>query len=213
MEAERQFTDDKVRKIIDLKKRLCDGEDAKHKNFVVINMKGIDPMSLEMLAKANILALRRAKRRNMERLTLACGGREVTCVDDMSEEDLGESGHVHEMALGDDKFTFVEEVPHGKSVTVLIKGQNDHTIAQLKDSIRDGLRAVSGAIKDGGLIAGAGAFEVMAASQLKEFAKTVDTKAILGVEAFADALLVIPRTLAENAGYDAQEVLLKLLSH
>lgn len=85
-------------------------------------------------------------------------------------------------------------------MTVLIKGQNDHSIAQMKDSIRDGLRAVSGCIKDQGVIAGAGSFEVCAASVLRDYAKTIDSKSRLGVEAFADALLVIPRTLAENGG-------------
>lgn len=103
MSAERQFTDDKVRKIIELKRNLCECENPKHKNFIIVNMKGIDPMSLEMLAKAGILALRRAKRRNMERLTLACGGREVNSIHDLDVSDLGEAGKVHEVSLGDEK--------------------------------------------------------------------------------------------------------------
>lgn len=89
VEAERAFTDEKVRKIVDLKRQVCDEQNSKHKSFVVINQKGIDPMSLEMLAKEGILALRRAKRRNMERLTLAFGGNAVNSVEDLSEEDLG----------------------------------------------------------------------------------------------------------------------------
>lgn len=92
-----------MRKIIELKKSVCEGEDAKHKNFIIVNMKGIDPMSLEMLAKAGIFALRRAKRRNMERLTLACGGREVNSIHDLEVGDLGEAGKVHEVSLGDEK--------------------------------------------------------------------------------------------------------------
>jgi T-complex protein 1 subunit zeta len=86
IQSERAFTDEKVQKIIDLKKRLCDGT---NKNFVVINQKGIDPPSLEMLSREGIIGIRRAKRRNMERLPLACGGRGLNSVDDMTEEDLG----------------------------------------------------------------------------------------------------------------------------
>jgi len=89
VDAERAFTDEKVRKIIEFKRKMCDGQDAKHKNFVLINQKGIDPVSLEMLQHDGILALRRAKRRNMERLTLACGGTAVNSVDDLTEKDLG----------------------------------------------------------------------------------------------------------------------------
>lgn len=85
IKSERDFTDDKVRKIIDLKRKVCEGT---NKNFVIINQKGVDPLSLDMLAKENIIALRRAKKRNMERLILACGGNAVNSVDDLSEKDL-----------------------------------------------------------------------------------------------------------------------------
>merc|ERR1712182_70256 len=94
--------------------------------FVVINQKGIDPPSLDMLAKEGIIALRRAKRRNMERVTLACGGVALNSVDDMTEADLGYADTVYEQVLGDDKFTFIEGVKNPKSVTILIKGPNDH---------------------------------------------------------------------------------------
>lgn len=94
--AEREFIDNRVRKIIELKKKLCDGTD---KSFVVINQKGIDPPSLDMLARENILALRRAKRRNMERLALACGGTAMNSFDDLTEEHLGWAGLVYEHVL------------------------------------------------------------------------------------------------------------------
>ncbi|PVD31205.1 hypothetical protein C0Q70_06617 [Pomacea canaliculata] len=94
--AERAFIDERVRKIIALKKQVCDGTD---KNFVVINQKGIDPFSLDMFAKEGIVALRRAKRRNMERLTLACGGMAVNSVDDLTPDTLGEAGLVYESVL------------------------------------------------------------------------------------------------------------------
>lgn len=71
--SERKFIDDRVQKVVELKRKVCSGDD-KDKTFVLINQKGVDPLSLDVLAKEGILALRRAKRRNMERITLACGG-------------------------------------------------------------------------------------------------------------------------------------------
>eukprot|EP00731_Ephydatia_muelleri_P023050 Em0015g633a len=116
--AERKYTDDKVSKIIELKKKVCDGTD---KGFVVINQKGIDPISLDMLAREGIVALRRAKRRNMERLTLACGGNAMNSVDELTPECLGFAGVVYEHVLGEEKYTFVEDVESARSVTILIK--------------------------------------------------------------------------------------------
>merc|ERR1711953_1645367 len=99
-ESERKFTDEKVRKIVELKKKVCTDENGK--SFVVINQKGIDPPSLEILVHENIIALRRAKRRNMERLPLAVGGVAVNSVDDLDVDDLGYADLVYEQALEDD---------------------------------------------------------------------------------------------------------------
>ncbi|PRQ50920.1 putative chaperonin Cpn60/TCP-1 family, groEL-like apical domain-containing protein [Rosa chinensis] len=104
-------------------------------NFVVINQKGIDPPSLDLLARAGIIALRRAKRRNMERLVLAYGGEVVNSVDDLTPDCLGWAGLVYEHFLGEEKYTFVENVNNPHSFTILIKGPNDHTIAQIKDAV------------------------------------------------------------------------------
>ncbi|KAL8231121.1 hypothetical protein R6Q57_000899 [Mikania cordata] len=169
--AERRSVDERVRKIIALKNKVCDGTEN---NFVVINQKGIDPPSLDLLARAGIVALRRAKRRNMERLVLACGGEAVNSVDDLTPDCLGWAGLVYEHVLGEDKYTFVENVKHPNSCTILIKGPNDHTIAQIKDAVRDGLRAVKNTIEDEAVVRGAGAFEVAARQHLvNEVKKTV----------------------------------------
>lgn len=207
LSAEREFIDQRVRKIIELKRKVCDNTD---KQFVVINQKGIDPFSLDMLAKEGIMALRRAKRRNMERLVLACGGIALNSFDDMDESNLGFAGTVYEHILGENKFTFVEDVKNPMSVTILIKGQNRHTIQQVKDAVRDGLRAIHNAIDDGCLIPGAGAFEIRAYNQLTVYKDTVKGKVRLGIQAYAAALLVIPNNLAINSGYDAQEIIVKL---
>lgn len=205
--AERAFIDQRVQKVIELKKKLCDGT---NKSFVVINQKGIDPFSLDLLAKEGILALRRAKRRNMERLTLACGGIALNSFDDMEESHLGYAGSVYEHVLGETKFTFVEKCKNPQSVTILVKGQNRHTLVQVKDAIRDGLRAINNAIEDKCLLPGAGAFEIRASNELLQFKDTINGKVRLGIEAYALALLVVPKTLAVNSGFDAQDVIVKL---
>ncbi|XP_071913477.1 T-complex protein 1 subunit zeta 1 isoform X2 [Coffea arabica] len=206
--AERRSVDERVQKIIDLKNKVC--ADNEH-NFVVINQKGIDPPSLDLLARAGIIALRRAKRRNMERLVLACGGEAVNSVDGLTPDCLGWAGLVYEHILGEEKYTFIEKVKNPHSCTILIKGPNDHTIAQIKDAVRDGLRAVKNTIEDEAVVLGAGAFEVAARQYLvNEVMKTAQGRAKLGVEAFADALLVVPKTLAENSGLDTQDVIIAL---
>merc|ERR1711994_774773 len=144
--AERKFIEDRVQKIIEFKKKVCDGTD---KTFVIINQKGIDPFSLDALAREGILGLRRAKRRNMERMTLACGGIAMNSVDDLDESCLGQAGKVYEHVLGENKFTFVEQCLNPMSVTILMKGPNKHSLQQIKDAVRDGLRAVKNALDDG----------------------------------------------------------------
>merc|ERR1719309_856247 len=148
--AERKFIEDRVQKIIELKRKLCTKENGK--TFVVINQKGVDPLSLDAFAKEGVMALRRAKRRNMERLVLACGGTAMNSVEDLTEDCLGQAGLVYEHVLGENKFTFVEKCANPQSVTVLMKGPNKHTLQQTKDAVRDGLRAVKNAIEDGCVI-------------------------------------------------------------
>ncbi|KAI9463650.1 T-complex protein 1 zeta subunit [Lactarius psammicola] len=214
VESERKFTDEKVKKIVELKNLVCDqaiDSKEKRKNFVVINQKGIDPLSLDILAKNGILALRRAKRRNMERLQLICGGLAQNSVEELTPDVLGWAGLVYEHTLGEEKFTFVDEVKDPKSVTLLIKGPNTHTTQQIQDALRDGLRAVKNGLEDAALVPGAGAFEVACAAHLVERTKkAAKGRAKMGVQAFADALLVIPKTLAANGGFDVQDTLVAL---
>lgn len=206
-QAERQFIENRVQKIIELKRKVCD---TPEKNFVVINQQGIDPMSLDLLAKEGIVALRRAKRRNMERLALACGCKATNSFEDLTPDVLGHAGLVYEHVLGENKFTFVEELKNPRSVTVLIKGPNKHTITQIKDAVHDGLRAVKNAIEDACVVPGAGAFELAAHAALTAMRPTIEGKTQLGVQAYADALLIIIKTLASNSGLDPQDVLVRL---
>uniref|UniRef100_A0A8C5VY87 Chaperonin containing TCP1 subunit 6B n=1 Tax=Microcebus murinus TaxID=30608 RepID=A0A8C5VY87_MICMU len=207
VKAERKFIDDRVQKIIDLKEKVC-AEFGKE--FVVINQKGIDPFSLDMLAKHGIVALRRAKRRNMERLSLACGGIAVNSLEDLTVDCLGHAGLVYEYTLGEEKFTFIEGCVNPLSVTLLVKGPNKHTLTQIKDALRDGLHAIKNAIEDGCVVPGAGAVEVAIAEALLVYKHNVKGRARLGIQAFADALLIIPKVLAQNSGCDPQETLVKV---
>jgi T-complex protein 1 subunit zeta len=207
VESERRLIDEKVKKIIELKRQVCDGNG---KSFVVINQKGIDPLSLDMLAKQGIIGLRRCKKRNLERLGKTCGGECVNSVDDLTESVLGFAGHVYEETLGEEKYTFVEDCRNPHSCTILVKGPNKHTIDQIKDAVRDGLRSVKNAVEDDCLIPGAGAFELGLCAHLKEHSKKVQGRAKLGVQAYAEALLVIPKTLASNAGHDPMDALINV---
>jgi len=207
VQAEHRIADERVRRVIELKRKVCDTPD---KHFVVVNMGGIDPIALDTFAKEGILALRRAKRRNMERLTLACGGTQVNYVEDLTPDVLGYAGLVYQQTLGEEKYTFVEKVDNPFSCTILIKGPNAHTIAQIKDAVRDGVRAVKNAVEDGYLVRGGGAFEVAVHGALMKYAEEIKGRHKVGVQAFADAVLIIPKTLAENSGLDPQDALIAL---
>ena len=209
LKSEHKATDDLCKKIIELKREVCDSEEGKKNNrhFVVINQKGIDPLSLDMLAREGILGLRRAKKRNAERLILACGGNAVNSFDDLTVNDLGQADLIYEEQLDEEKYTYIEGVKNPQSCTILVRAASGYEIAQIKDAIRDGLRAVKNVFDDESAIPGAGAFEIACSEVLKEFAKSKDVegKKYYGVNAFAEALLVIPKAVCENSGVDAQE--------
>lgn len=205
---ERKFIDDRVLAIIDFKRKVC--ADDPDKGFVVVNQKGIDPISLEMLGNAGIIALRRAKRRNMERLTKCCGGQQLNAVDNLTPDCLGHADRCWETAMGEERYFFIDGVKDPESVTILIKGPNAYTIAQIKDAVRDGLRAIKAAIEDKCVIPGGGAFEVAASLALHKLAETLAGREKFGVRAYAEALLVVPKTLATNSGFDTHDAVLAL---
>jgi T-complex protein 1 subunit zeta len=205
--AERSVVNRVVEAVIALKKQVCDGTDKK---FVVINLMGIDPLSLDMFAREGIMALRRAKRRNMERLNLITGATQVNSYHELTPDVLGEAGLVYETQLGDDKYTFVENVKKPHSCSILVRGPNNYTISMVNSAIRDGLRTVKNCIESATVIPGAGAFEVGCAQHLLNNLDKAQGRAKLGVQAFAEALLVVPKAIADNSGYDVQDSLIKL---
>jgi T-complex protein 1 subunit zeta len=142
---------------------------------------------------------------------LACGGVAQNSVDDLTVDILGHAGLVYEHVLGEEKFTFVEDTLNPKSVSILLTGPNQHSIIQMNDAIRDGLRSVKNAIEDEYLVPGAGSFNIAVHCHLNKFKDTVKGKAKLGVQAYSDAMLIIPKVLAQNGGYDVQDIIVSLL--
>ncbi|ESQ23506.1 MAG: thermosome, archaeal [uncultured Acidilobus sp. MG] len=179
---------------------------------VVITQKGIDDVAQHFLAKKGILAVRRVKRSDIEKLARATGAKIVTNIDDLKPEDLGYADLVEERKIGEDKMVFIEGAKNPRSVTILIRGGFERIVDEAERSIHDALSAVADAIVDGKVVAGGGSVEVELAKHLREWAKTVPGKIQLAVEAFARALESLPQTLATNAGHDPIDVLMKLRS-
>ncbi|KFP74948.1 T-complex protein 1 subunit zeta, partial [Acanthisitta chloris] len=173
-----------------------------------------DASSVACLGRGKLLADKMFERQRLVGfillLTLACGGTAMNSVEDLTPDCLGHAGLVYEYTLGEEKYTFIEKCENPRSVTLLIRGPNKHTLTQIKDAVRDGLRAVKNAIEDGCVVPGAGALEVAVANALVKHKPNVKGRAQLGVQAFADALLIIPKVLAQNSGYDPQETLVKV---
>jgi T-complex protein 1 subunit zeta len=208
VESERTWLDERCRRIVDFKRSVCTNGES----FCIINQKGVDPLSLDIFAKEGILCLRRAKRRNMERLVLATGGQLILSLEDLEPEMLGEAGQVRVVTFGDDqKYTFVEDCPAASSCTLLLQGPNSLTVHQIQDAVKDGLRSVKNAIEDKALVPGGGALELACHRHLiQTVVPKTSGKAKIGIQAFAHALLVVPKTLAANSGFDVQETILKL---
>jgi chaperonin GroEL (HSP60 family) len=158
------------------------------------------------------MAIRRAKKSDMEKLAKATGGRIVTTLDELTKGDLGKAGEVAATKISDDEMTFVTGCKKAKSVSVLIRGGTDHVVDEIERALHDALSVVGIAIEDGFAVAGGGAPETELALRLKEYAATVGGREQLAIEGFANSLEIIPRTLAENAGLDAIDCLVNLRS-
>ncbi|MGC8687308.1 MAG: thermosome subunit beta [Candidatus Micrarchaeia archaeon] len=179
---------------------------------VVFTQKGIDDVALHFMAKAGILAARRIKKSDMEKLSRATGGKIVTSLDDLSNSDLGFAGMVEEKKIGGESMVFVEKCKDPKSVTLFIRGGTQQVIDEVERSVTDVIGAVSSTIEDGKYVIGGGAIEVEIAKGLREFASEVGGKEQLAIQKFADALEVVPKTLAESAGMDTVDTLVQLRS-
>ncbi len=179
---------------------------------VLFCQKGIDDLAQHFLAKAGIIAARRVKKSDMEKLARATGAKIVSSLKELAESDLGNAGVVKETKVGDDDMIFVERCPNPKSVTLLVKGGTEHVAEEIKRAVMDALGDISAALRDGKVVAGAGAVEMELARRLSSYSSTLSGREQLAVQAFARAVEIIPRTLAENAGLDPIDSLTKLRS-
>ena len=177
---------------------------------VVLCQKGIDDVAQHYLAKEGIYAVRRVKESDMKKLAKATGARAVTNLDDLTAKELGNADLVEERKIGTDDMTFVTGNKKARAVSILVRGGTEHVVDEVERILHDALRVVSAAIEDGKAIAGGGAAEVELSLGLKDYAATIGGREQLAIEAFAQALDVIPRTLGENAGLDPIDVLIKL---
>ncbi|MBN1323834.1 MAG: TCP-1/cpn60 chaperonin family protein [Methanotrichaceae archaeon] len=179
---------------------------------VLFEQKGIDDLAQHFLAKAGIYTVRRVKKSDMEKLARATGGRIITSIHEISKDDLGKAGLVEERKVSDEKMTFVEQCVNPKSVSIILRGGSEHVVDELARAMEDAMRVVGVALEDKMLVPGGGAPEVELALRLRAFASTVGGREQLAIEAFADAMEVIPKTLAENAGLDQIDSLVALRS-
>jgi len=190
---------------------MVDKIDASGAN-VVFCQKGIDDMAQHFLAKKGILAARRVKQSDMEKLARATGGKISTDLNDLKLQDLGIAGLVEERKLGEDKMVFVEKCKDPRSVAVIIRAGLERMVDEAERAMTDALSVVSDVLENDKIVAGGGAVEVEVAKELRKFATNVGGREQLAIENFANAIEVVPKTLAENGGLEAIDVLVELRS-
>jgi archaeal chaperonin len=177
---------------------------------VLFCQKGIDDMAQHFLAKEGIMTARRVKESDMEKLARATGGRIVSDLTDLGSEDLGAAGLVEERKIGDDRMIFVEKCKDPRSVAILLRAGLERMVDEAERAMVDALSVVSDVAENNKIVAGGGAIEVEVAKELRAYAMKVGGREQLAVEAFADAIEIIPKTLAENAGIEAIDIIVDL---
>ncbi|WP_086976178.1 thermosome subunit beta [Archaeoglobus fulgidus] len=177
---------------------------------VVFCQKGIDDLAQYYLAKAGILAVRRVKQSDIEKIAKACGAKIITDLREITSADLGEAELVEERKVGDEKMVFIEGCKNPKAVTILIRGGSEHVVDEVERSLQDAIKVVKTALESGKVVAGGGAPEIEVALKIRDWAPTLGGREQLAAEAFASALEVIPRALAENSGLDPIDILVEL---
>ena len=203
----------KMQAFLDMEERMLKDMVEKIKKSgakVVICQKGIDDLVQHYLAREDIYAVRRVKRSDMEKLVRATGGKIITKLNDLTEKDLGFAGRVSAKKVGDEDMTYVEECKDAKAVTILVRGGTEHVVDEVERAVKDAIGDICAAIDVGKIVAGAGSVELELAREIRAYSTSFSGREQLAVQAFADALEVIPITLAENAGLDPIDTLTEL---
>jgi len=179
---------------------------------VLLCQKGIDDLAQHYLAKYGILAARRVKESDMEKLSRATGGNVVTSLKELTSDDLGEAGVVEERKVAGDEMIFVENCKNPKAVTILVRGGTEHVVDEIERALHDAVSVVAEVMEEPKIVAGGGASEIAVCRELDEYAKTVGGREGLAVEAFSKAVRAIPRALGENAGLDPIDIMQDLVA-
>jgi thermosome len=177
---------------------------------VVICQKGIEDMVQHFLARKGILAVRRAKKSDMDKLAKATGGKTVTNLEDLTEKDLGYAELVEERKIGDDKMTFIEGCKNPRSVAILIRGGTERIIEEAERSVHDALCVVRDVVEEPKIVAGGGSPEMEIGKALKDYAESLPGREQLAVQSFSEAIEIVPLVLGENAGLDPIDILSEL---
>ncbi|MCX6675497.1 MAG: thermosome subunit alpha [Methanothrix sp.] len=197
MEHEKQ----RIKEVVD--KVVASGATA------IFCQKGIDDLAQHLLANAGILALRRVIKKDLDKLSKATGANIVTSIDELTPSDLGTAGLVEEKRIGNGIMTFVTGTKN-QAVTLLLRGGTQQVLNGLERALDDALHAVADVIEDQKLVAGGGATEIELSLRLREYASTLKGREQLAVIKYAEAMEIVPRTLAENAGFDAIDKIVEL---
>jgi archaeal chaperonin len=177
---------------------------------VVFCQKGIDDMAQHYLSKAGILAVRRCKKSDMDSLSKATDAEILTSLEDFDKKDLGFAGIVEEKKIAGDPMIFVRDCKDPKAVSILVRGGTEHVVDEIKRAVTDAVSGIASALKCGKVVMGGGSSEAAVSRALRSYADKVGGREQLAIFAFAEALEVIPRTLAENAGFDPIDILVEL---
>ena len=177
---------------------------------VLFAQKGIDDLAQHYLAKADIMAVRRVKKSDIEKLSRATGATVISNLDDLTEDDLGFAGSVVEKKVSGEDMIFVEECENAKAVTLFVRGSTKHVVDEIVRAMEDAIGVVAATVEDDQVVAGGGAPEIAMAKKLKEYAESISGREQLAVKAFAESLEIVPKTLAENAGLDSIDSLVDL---
>ncbi|MEA2074354.1 MAG: thermosome subunit alpha [Euryarchaeota archaeon] len=206
---------DQMKAFLDEEERMLEEMVSKVKDSganVLFCQKGIDDLAQHYLAKEGIMAVKRVKESDMKKLASATGGKILTTLEEIRPGDLGNAGLVEERKIGDEEMIFVENCQNPKSVSILLRGGTEHVVDELERGMNDALRVTACAVEDGKYVTGGGATEIELALKLRDYASSVGGREQLAIQAFADAVEVVPRALAENAGLDPIDMLVALRS-
>ena len=177
---------------------------------VLICQKGIDDIAQHYLAKQGILSVRRVKESDMTKLVKATGGRIITNLDDITAKDLGSAEHVEQRKVETDKWVFIEGCKNPRAITLLLRGGSQRVVDEVDRSMHDALMVVKDVIEKPAIVAGGGAPEEFLASSLKDWADRFEGREQLAIKKYAEALEIIPLTIAENAGMDPINTMITL---